>query len=215
LCEAVRGTAELAHAASPELGAAEDLAAGSGLAAGAGGLELLGRRQGQRGARPDRPVRRRRVVAGAGAAAAVLVLGVWGLSTIDSEPPRSQAAPILDDRTPTPSATVTLTPSAPPPTALPTAPPPSKTTHKPTVRPTKTRTSRTPERAEERDPTPTKSTPSVTRTPRPPRITPTRTWTREELLAEYCRQRGWDPEWCDPDNWEDPHDPQAPPTTQR
>jgi hypothetical protein len=158
---------------------------------------------------------RRRVVAGAGVAAAVLVLGLWGLSTIDSEPPHSQAAPILDDRTPTPSVTVTLTPSAPPPTVRPTAPPPSKTTTRPTVRPTKTRTSRTPERAEERDPTPTKTTTSVTRTPRPPRITPTRTMTREELLAEYCRQRGWDPEWCDPDNWQDPQDPQAPPTTQR
>jgi hypothetical protein len=39
--------------------------------------------------------------------------------------------------------------------------------------------------------------------------------TREELLAEYCRQRGWPLEWCDPDNWQDPNDPQGPGSTGR
>lgn len=153
---------------------------------------------------------RRLVIAGAGGVAAVLVLALWGVSAFDGEPPQSQAAPLLDDRSPTPSETPT--PSAPPPTARPTAPPPPKTTAKPTRTPRKTRTTRVPEHTEEQDPKPTKTT-TTTRTPRPTRTTPTRTMTREELLAEYCRQRGWDLEWCDPDNWEDPNDPQAPSTT--
>ncbi len=154
---------------------------------------------------------RRMVIAGAGGVAAVLVLALWGLSTFDGEPPQSQAAPILDDRSPTPSLTPTPTPSAPPTVRSSTPPPPPRTTVKPTVVPTKTRTTRTPEHTEESDPKPTKTTTTV-RPPRPPRTTPTRTMTREEMLAEYCRQRGWPAEWCDPDNWEDPNDPQGQPT---
>ncbi|GAB2567144.1 hypothetical protein [Kribbella endophytica] len=152
---------------------------------------------------------RRMVIAGAGGVAAVLVLALWGLSTFDGDPPQSQAAPILDDRSPTPS--LTPTPSAPPTVRPSTPPPPPKTTAKPTTAPTKTRTTKAPEHTEESDPKPTKTT-TTTRTPRPPRTTPTRTMTREELLAEYCRQRDWPAEWCDPDNWEDPDDPQGAPT---
>ncbi|MGC4940278.1 hypothetical protein [Kribbella sp. DT2] len=153
---------------------------------------------------------RRMVIAGAGGVAAVLVLALWGLSTFDSGPPPSQAAPILDDRSPTPS--LTPTPTGPPPSVRPSVTPPPKPTTKPTVVPTKTRTTRAPEHTEERDPKPTKTTTTVPQKPRPPRTTPTRTMTREELLAEYCRQRGWDPDWCDPDNWQDPDDPRSTPT---
>ena len=150
----------------------------------------------------------------AGAAALVLFLGVnvWAVTAIglfgggSGDP---QAVQVVDDRASAPSATPTPTPSPvipeltmPPPktTATPTQTP----TPRPTQQPTKARP--TERQTEERsDPTPTKTTTTAKKTPKPQRTS--RTPTREEILRQYCVQQGWDPEWCDPDNWpEDPAD---------
>lgn len=143
---------------------------------------------------------RRLVLAGAGVVALFLVMSIWMVSTLglfDGKPPQVQAAQVVDDSTPTP----TLTPTPTAPTTVPSTPPGAeKTTLRPSPKPTKSRT----KKAETRDPTPTKTTPKPTKTTRP---TPsTHTPTRDELLAEYCRQQGWPPQICD--NWsQDPNHP--------
>jgi hypothetical protein len=147
---------------------------------------------------------RRVVIAGSSALALFLVVNLWALSAIglfDGKNPETQAAQVIDDSTPTPS----LTPTPTAPTTLPSAPPSAeKSTLKPSPKPTKTRTTKKTETAESQDPTPTKT---ATKTATPTRPTP-RPSTREELLAEYCRQQGWPPEMCDPDNWsQDPNHP--------
>jgi hypothetical protein len=139
---------------------------------------------------------RRVVFAGAGGLVLFLAVNFWALSAIglfDGDQSKDQAMPAVDDRSPTPSATPTPTLKTPPrTTTVPSAPPPvQKTTVKPT--PTKTTT-----KTEERDPTPTKT---ATKPVRPPRPTPSRTPTREEIIKQYCATQGWDPSWCDPDNW--------------
>lgn len=151
---------------------------------------------------------RRAIIAGSGGLVLFLAVNIWALTAIglfDGGGPETQAAPIVDD-SPTPSTTVT--PQAPKTTAKPSVPPPTRTTVTPTVAPTTeptrtTRTSRKPERTEERDePRPTKT---VTKTakPRPTAtVTTSRPPSREEILYEYCRQQGWDPEWCNPENWQ-------------
>lgn len=147
---------------------------------------------------------RRVIIAGAGGLVLFLAVNIWALTAIglfDGGGPETQAVPIVDD-SPTPSATVT--PQAPKTTATPSVPPPTRTTVKPTLTPTAeptrtTPTTRTPERTEERKP---KKTVTKTVKPRPTAtVTTSRPPTREEILYEYCRQQGWDPEWCDPDNW--------------
>ncbi|WP_433165478.1 hypothetical protein [Kribbella sp. CA-247076] len=150
----------------------------------------------------------------AGIGGLVLLLGVnfWALSAIglfggDSGDPA--AVHVVDDSTPTPSATPTVVPpkvtqptSAPPPVQKTTVTPTTKP--KPSPKPTKTRTTER-ESQERTEPTPTPTrTSTTTRTTRPPRTTTT-PLTRDEILRQYCIQRGWDPEWCDPDNW--PQDP--------
>ena len=149
---------------------------------------------------------RRMVFAGAGAVMLFLAVNIWALSALglfDGDLPQTQAAPVVDDSlAPTPTPTTTK-PSAPPTVPKTTV----KPTDTPTATPTKKRTTRQPTASEERDPSPTKTTKTV----RPSSPTPTRPPTREELLAEYCRQQGWDPEWCDPYNWpQDPDQSQAP-----
>lgn len=148
---------------------------------------------------------RRVVFAGAGGLLLFLAVNIWALNAIglfDGDLPETQAAPLVDD-SPTPSVTATPTPT---PSAPPSVPKTSvKPTEKPSTTPTKTRTTRKTEQSEERDPSPSKSTTKTVQ----PRPTPTRTPTREEMLEEYCRQQGWDPEWCDPDNW--PQDPEETP----
>ncbi len=145
----------------------------------------------------------------AGIGGMVLLLGVnfWAVSAIglfggDSD--GSQAVHVVDDSSPTPSETV-VPPKATQPTSAP--PPVQKTTvtptRKPTPKPTKTRT--TERETEERSESTPSRTPKPTRTTSPPRPGTTTPPTREELLRQYCIQRGWDPEWCDPDNW--PQDP--------
>jgi len=151
---------------------------------------------------------RRVMYAGAGAVVLFLGVNIWAVSALglfsgDSGDP--QAVQVVDDSTPTPSATPTsVVPKATTPPAVPTttATPAKPPTQRPTQRPTKTRTtdSRTDERP---DPTPTKTTATTKKTPSPPRPTASRTPTRDEILRQYCVQQGWDPEWCDPANWPD------------
>ncbi|TDU89048.1 hypothetical protein EV138_2602 [Kribbella voronezhensis] len=145
---------------------------------------------------------RRAVFAGAGGIALFLALNIWALSAIglfDSDQPESQAVRVVDDSTPTP--TPTPTPQAP--TTVPSAPPKVEKSSLPPL-PRKTRTTKKVETSERTTPKPTKTT----TTPKPPTTTPSHRPTREELLAEYCRQQGWPPEVCDPDNWN--QDPQHP-----
>ncbi|TWD81432.1 hypothetical protein FB561_2548 [Kribbella amoyensis] len=157
---------------------------------------------------------RRAVLTGAGGIALFLAINVWALSAIglfdgEDKPPQLQVAPVLDDKSPTPTVTPPkVSPTVPKPS---TPPPPTRTpTVKPTVKPTKTRTTRVPERTESRDPKPTRTTTTPTRPP----VTPTwRPPTREDILREYCRQRGWDPDWCNPDNWpRNTSEPSTPPS---
>jgi hypothetical protein len=147
----------------------------------------------------------RTVIAGAGAL--VLTLGVvfWALSAVGlfGGGGDDTAAHIAgDDASTTPSASrtpvvppklPTVTPSARKPTPTPT---PLGATAEPTRRPTPTRTSSQPK------PTPTKTTTTV----KPSRPTTTKPSTEEEALRQYCVQRGWPAEWCDPDNWNSPSD---------
>jgi UDP:flavonoid glycosyltransferase YjiC (YdhE family) len=146
----------------------------------------------------------------AGAGALVLFLGVniWAVSALglfggDSGDP--QAVQVVDDRTPTPSASpspVVPQTTTPPPVPKTTVTPTQKPTQRPTQQPTRTKT--TERRTEERpDPTPTRTT-TAKKTPKP-RRSPSTPPTREEILRQYCVQQGWDPEWCDTSNW--PQDP--------
>ena len=159
---------------------------------------------------------RRAMYAGATALVVFLGVNVWALFAIglfsgDSDHPL--AVRVVDDSTPRPSATPTTavpkttTPPLVPKTAV--SPTPTRTpTQRPTQQPTKTRTiaGRTDERP---DPTPTKTTTTTMNTPKPPRPSTSPTPTREESLRLYCILQGWDPEWCDPNNWpeEPPDDP--------
>jgi hypothetical protein len=141
---------------------------------------------------------RRLVFAGAGGVVLFLIMSLWMVSTLglfDGKPPQTQAAKVVDDSTPTPLPTPT--PAAP--TTLPSTPPlVEKSTLKPSPKPTKTHTTKKKtETTESTKPKPTKTTTTV----KPTRPTPSHRPTREELLAEYCRQRGWPAEVCDPDNW--------------
>jgi hypothetical protein len=146
------------------------------------------------------------VAAGAGGLVLFLAVNVWALTAIGlfgGDDPKNQAAPVLDDSSSTPS--VTATPTVPPKTtAVPSPPSVQKTSATPT--PTRTKTTRKAEETEERNPAPTKTS---TRTVRPISPTPSPPPTREEILAEYCAKKGWDPKWCDPDNW--PSDPRRRP----
>jgi hypothetical protein len=150
-----------------------------------------------------------RVVA-LGAVGLVLFLGVnfWALSAIglfDGGPSDSQAVPVVDDRSGTPS--VPVNPTTPPKTtttAETSAPPPVvKTTRPPTPTPTKTKTTK---KRVDRQPSPTKTT-TTKPTAKPTRPTPSRPPTREEMIAQYCAAQGYDPAWCDPANWPDSDGP--------
>ena len=151
----------------------------------------------------------------AGIGGMVLLLGVnfWALSAIGlfgGDSGDSQAVHVVDDSSTTPSATPTVVPpkatqptSAPPPVQKSTVTP----TRKPTPKPTKTGTIER-ESEERSESTPTRA-PKPTNTTSPPRPGTTTPPSREELLRQYCVQQGWDPEWCDPDNW--PQDPAGDP----
>jgi hypothetical protein len=155
----------------------------------------------------------RRVVA-LGASGLVLFLAVnfWALSAIglfDGGPSNTQAVPVVDVSTPTPSVKPT-TPPRTTTTAETSAPPPVAKTTRPTKTPTptKTRTTKKREERQERETTPAKPTATkTTTTVRPTRPTPSRPPTREEMITQYCAAQGWDPSWCDPDNWPDSDGP--------
>ena len=152
---------------------------------------------------------RRVMYAGAGALVLFLGVTIWAVSALglfggDSGDP--QAVQVVDDRTPTPSASpspVVPQTTTPPPVPKTTVTPTQKPTQRPTQQPTRTKTTerRTVERP---DPTPTRTT-KAKKTPKPPRTSTSTPPTREEILRQYCVQQGWDPEWCDTSNW--PQDP--------
>jgi hypothetical protein len=152
-------------------------------------------------------------VAYAAIAAAVVFLGVnvWALSAIglfggkNDDPAAVQFA---DDRSPSPAATPTTTPDVPGttatttpprvPTTKPTGGTTTRPTDKPTDRPTKTRTSERPTQK----PSESTRTTTTTQTPRPPQTSTSTPPSQEEILKQYCVQRGWPVEWCDPDHWQ-------------
>jgi hypothetical protein len=152
---------------------------------------------------------RRVMYAGAGALVLFLGVNLWAVSALglfSGNPGDPQAVQVVDDSTPTPSASPTpVVPqvTTPPPVPKSTVTPTQKPTQRPTQQPTKTRTTE-PRTVERPDPTPTKTT-TARKTPRPQRTSTSTPPTREEILRQYCVQHGWDPEWCDPDNW--PQDP--------
>jgi hypothetical protein len=133
---------------------------------------------------------------------------LWGfhaMGLFDGDKPAPRAAPLTEE-TPDPFASLTPAPSASPKTSG--TPTPRPTTQQPTSEPTKTRPTRQPNRSQQRRPvrpTPVPTKPSVAPTTRPtPAPTTSQPPTREEVFAEYCRRRGWDPSWCDPSRWPTP-----------
>lgn len=146
----------------------------------------------------------------AGAAALIVFAGVnlWALSTIGLFGGGSDDSVTVkfveESQSPSPAASST-SPAVPRTTSTPPLVPqtivaPSKGPARPTQRPT-------------RRPTATKTTERTTPTPKPTRrttgtatVTPSRPTsrpsTREELLRQYCIDRGIDPAWCDPANWQ-------------
>jgi hypothetical protein len=151
------------------------------------------------------------VALGAGGLVLFLAVNFWALSAIglfDGGPSDSQALPVTDDRSGTPS--VPVKPTTPPTTttAESSAPPPVVKTTRPTTIPTttKTRTTKKREEREVRATTPPKPTATKT-TVKPTRPTPSRPPTREEMIEQYCAAQGWDPSWCDPENWPDSDGP--------
>jgi hypothetical protein len=76
-------------------------------------------------------------------------------------------------------------------------------TARPTQQPTQRRTPTVTKTTERTTPTPTRR-PASTQTVTPSRPT-SRPSTREELLRQYCIDRGIDPAWCDPATWEQRH----------
>lgn len=156
---------------------------------------------------------RRVLYAGAGALILFLGVNLWAMSAIGLFGGKSNdsASVFTDDQSPSPSVspTPTATPVVPRTTVTPPLVP--KTilvpTHQPTRRPTQEPTrapssTRTTERTQ-KTPTPKPTASTKTSTPRP--TSPPST--REEILRQYCIDRGWDPSLCDPKRWETPQHP--------
>ncbi|MEV0284154.1 hypothetical protein AB0H36_08565 [Kribbella sp. NPDC050820] len=148
---------------------------------------------------------RRAMYAGAGAMVLLLGVNFWALSAIGlfgGDSGGTQAVHVADDSSPTPIVVppkVTQSTPAPPPVQKTTVAPTRKPTQTPTRQPTKSRT--TERESEDRsEPSPTRTS-TTTKTVRPPRSSTSTPPSREELLRQYCIQQGYDPEWCDPDNW--------------
>ena len=131
---------------------------------------------------------------------AVLVIGQLGgsddsavVTFVEESPTASPAvsspSPVVPRATPTP-------PLVPKTILVPSKGPTSRPTQRPTRKPTATKTA---ERTTS-TPRPTRTTTSTT-TAKPSRPTSTPS-TREQLLRQYCIDRGIDPAWCDPSNWE-------------
>ncbi|GAA0611685.1 hypothetical protein HPO96_22295 [Kribbella sandramycini] len=147
----------------------------------------------------------RAVYAGAGAMVAVLGVIVWSLSAVGlfgGDAKNTGAANSIDNSTPSPSASQPVVTPPKVPTTTPSRTPtttPLRVKAEPTKRPTRTKTSERPTQ-EVKPSTPVTTT---TKTVKPSRPTSPRPSTREQILRQYCIDRGWDPELCDPDNWEE------------
>ncbi|MFI5712875.1 hypothetical protein [Kribbella sp. NPDC051620] len=152
-----------------------------------------------------------RVVA-LGSVGLVLFLAVnfWALSAIglfDGGPSDSQALPPVDDRV-TPTPVIPTTPPRTTTTAETSAPPPVVKTTRPPTTPTPTKTKTTKKRQRENsETTPTKPPTTKPTTARPTRTPSTRRPTREEIIQAYCAAQGYDPAWCNPENWPDSDGP--------
>ncbi|MFB6720235.1 hypothetical protein ACFCV3_08760 [Kribbella sp. NPDC056345] len=141
----------------------------------------------------------RTVFAGAGAMVLAFAVVFWALSAVglfggggeDAGAAHIAETPETPAVTETPAVPPRVTPSRrPTPTATPSK---IKAVAEPTLRPTKTRTTKKPETVKpSTTPTPT------TQTVKPTRPTTSRPPTRDEILRQYCIDRGWPPEWCVP-----------------
>ncbi|RZT28818.1 hypothetical protein EV649_2602 [Kribbella sp. VKM Ac-2569] len=145
----------------------------------------------------------------AAAAAMIVFVGVnlWAVLVIGHlGDPDDSAVVTFAEESPSAGPVSSTSPAVPRTTSTPPLVPrttlvPSKSpTPRPTQRPTrKTTATKTTERTTP-TPTPTRATTS-TATAKPSRPTSSPS-TREELLRQYCIDRGIDPAWCDPANWE-------------
>ncbi|TDW19021.1 hypothetical protein [Kribbella kalugense] len=159
---------------------------------------------------------RRVVYAGAGALILFLGVNLWALSAIGLFGGKSDdtASVVTGDQSPSPSVSPTVTPTATPVVPRTTVTPPlvpktvvptKQATRRPTQEPTRAPSStRTTERTQTPDPKPTRTTTSTKPTTPRPTVQPS---TREEILRQYCIDRGWDPSLCDPKRWETPQHP--------
>jgi hypothetical protein len=142
----------------------------------------------------------------AGAASLLVFLGVniWAVTVIglfgggSDDPAAVTFAAESPSASPAAGSTSPAVPrtAATPPRTIPvqTTRPTRRPTQRPTRKPTATRTS------QRITSTPTRSTVSTpTAAPSRPTVRPS---TREEILRQYCIDRGLDPSWCDPANWE-------------
>ena len=142
----------------------------------------------------------------AGGAALLVFLGVniWAVSVIglfgggSDDPAVVTFAAESPSASPAAGSASSVVPRTPPrPILVPerlTSRPTQRSTQRPTRKPTATKTT------ERTTPTPTRRTTS-TQTVTPSRST-SRPSTRDELLRQYCIDRGIDPAWCDPANWQ-------------
>jgi hypothetical protein len=155
---------------------------------------------------------RRAMYAGAAALLVFLGINVWavlviGVSGGGSDDPAAVTfvaeSPSVSPAVNSTSPGVPRTAATPQTILVPQEGPTSRPTQRATQRPTRKPTaSRTTERATA-TPKPTRATTSAaTMTPSRPTSRPS---TREEILRQYCIDRGIDPSWCDPANWEQRH----------
>ncbi|TCC28044.1 hypothetical protein [Kribbella speibonae] len=152
----------------------------------------------------------RRAAYAAGAAMIVFAgVNLWAVLMIGQfNGPDDSAVVTFVEESPSPavsstSPAVPRTTSAPPLVPRTIVVPSTRPTFRPTRKPTATKptaTKKTERTTPTPTPTPTRTTTS-TPTARPSRPT-SRPSTREELLRQYCIDRGIDPAWCDPANWE-------------
>lgn len=148
---------------------------------------------------------RRAMYAGAAALLVFIGVNVWAVFVIGLFGGRSDdpAAVTFAADSPSVSPAARSTSAVVPPRTT-TAPQTSlmpQETSRPTQRPTR-KSTKTTERA---TPTRTSTAPATTT----PTVTPSRPSsrpsTREEILRQYCIDRGLDPSWCDPATWERRH----------
>jgi hypothetical protein len=128
---------------------------------------------------------------------AVLVIGQLGKpddSAVVTFVEESPSAGPVSSTSPAGPRTTSTPPLVPRTVLVPSKSPTPRPTQRQTRKPTATKTT------ERTTPKPTRTT-TGTATPKPSRPTSSPS-TREELLRQYCIDRGIDPAWCDPANWE-------------